>query len=213
MFIFPKIEKITFDASLSHFLLMFGYKLFSLYFPLFLVAQGLSLPQVGYTYLLIYLPIAVFSPIIGFFNHRINPLALAGIGISGYGLYALSMILIPPVELPLLFFAFQIFLGISAALFFVSMRGILMAARLENHNRAFAWFYSSPIYADVIAPAVGALIIWQFGFLGVFSLSLAIQFLNAGFCFTQIRKQKSILPEKKFKFKEYTQNYKKIFKN
>jgi hypothetical protein len=51
MFSLPKIEKITFDVSVSHFLLMFGYKLFSLYFPLFLIAHGLSLPQVGYTYL------------------------------------------------------------------------------------------------------------------------------------------------------------------
>ena len=55
MFIFPKIEKITKDATITHFFLMFGYKLFSLYFPLFLVAREFSLPEVGYTYLLIYL--------------------------------------------------------------------------------------------------------------------------------------------------------------
>jgi len=47
MFI-PKIEKITRDTTISHFFLMFGYKLFSLYFPLFLVARGFSLPEVGY---------------------------------------------------------------------------------------------------------------------------------------------------------------------
>ncbi len=208
----PKIEKITFDATLSHFLLMFGYKLFSLYFPLFLVARGLLLPQVGYTYLLIYLPIAVFSPLIGFFNHKINPLILAGIGIWGYGFYSLAMILIHPAQMPILFFAFQVFLGISAAMFFVSMRGILMSSKLENHNRAFAWFYSSPLYAEVAAPAVGALVIWKFGFFGVFALSLIIQFFNGVFCFSQIRKQKPPVLDKDFQFKKYAQNYEKVFK-
>jgi MFS family permease len=212
MSIIPKIEKITFDASLSHFLLMFGYKLFSLYFPLFLVAQGLSLPQVGYTYLLIYLPIAIFSPVVGFFSHKINPLILAGLGIFGYGFYSLAMILIHPVQFPILFSFFQIFLGISAAMFFVSMRGILMASKLENHNRAFAWFYSSPAYADVIAPVIGALLIWKFGFVGVFAISVMIQFFNGIFCFSQIRKQKFVKTNKNFQFKEYNQNYKNVFK-
>ena len=212
MSIIPKIQKITFDASLSHFLLMFGYKLFSLYFPLFLVAQGLSLPQVGYTYLLIYLPIAVFSPVVGFFSHKINPLILAGLGIFGYGFYSLAMILIHPVEFPILFFAFQIFLGISAALFFVSTRGILMASKLENHNRAFAWFYSAPLYSNVIAPVIGGLLIWKFGFVRVFAISVMIQFFNGIFCFSQIKKQKPIALDKKFKFKKYTQNYQNVFK-
>jgi len=75
--IFPKIEKITRDATISHFFLMFGYKLFSLYFPLFLVSRNFSLPQVGYTYLLIYLPIAIFAPFVGFLSHKINPAILA----------------------------------------------------------------------------------------------------------------------------------------
>ena len=92
MSLLPKIEKITSDATVSHFFLMFGYKLFSLYFPLFLVARGMSLPEVGYTYLLIYLPIAFFAPIVGFFNHKINPAILAGLGIAGYALYSLGMI-------------------------------------------------------------------------------------------------------------------------
>ena len=229
MSVFPKIEKITLDISISHFLLMFGYKLFSLYFPLFLIWRGLSLPQVGYTYLLIYLPIAVFAPLVGFFSHKINPVILATMGIFGYGIYCLGMILVP---VSFLFYFFQVFLGISAALFFVSMRGILMGAKLENPNRAFAWFYSSPYYADAIAPAVGALIIWQFNFFGVFALSLIIQFFNAIFCISQLRKNtfnfstvtkssdRAILSQQKrytlaknknFSFKEFNQNYQKVF--
>ena len=92
--IFPQIEKVTRDAGITLFLLMFGYKVFSLYFPLFLVIKGFSLPEVGYNYLLIYLPIALLAPIVGFLNHRINPTVLATVGILGYGIYALGMILI-----------------------------------------------------------------------------------------------------------------------
>ena len=172
----PKIEKITRDAVITHFLLMFGYKVFSLYFPLFLVIKGFSLPQVGYTYLLIYLPLALSTSIVGFLNHRINPAVLATVGISGYGIYALGMILI---ENPLLFYLWQVLLGISAALFFVSARSILIGSSLENPDRAFGWFYSAPYYADAFAPAVGAILIWKLDFFGVF-ISFSVLLL-AGF--------------------------------
>jgi len=195
----PKIEKITRDATISHFFLMFGYKLFSLYFPLFLVARGMSLPEVGYTYLLIYLPIALFAPIASFLNHKINPAILASLGILGYSLYALGMILI---QNPALFYFWQVLLGISAALFFVSSRAILMGSKLENPDRAFGWFYTAPFYADAFAPAVGALFIWKFNFFGVFVFSLVLQFLTAIFCFTKLKRQTVSLVDKGFKFRE-----------
>jgi len=130
MFAFPKIEEVTKDTTVVHFLLMFGYKLFSLYFPLFLVTRGLSLPEVGYTYLLIYLPLAIFSPVVGFLNHKISPATTSSIGILGYALYALGMIFIPATHPAgaALFYFWQIILGISAAMFFVSARSILIAA-------------------------------------------------------------------------------------
>jgi MFS family permease len=164
---------------------MFGYKLFSVYFPLFLVVRGMSLPEVGYTYLLIYLPIALFSPIVGFLNHKINPAVLATIGILGYGVYVLGMILIRD---PQLFYFWQVLLGISAALFFVSARAILMSFPLESYNRAFGWFYTAPFYADAIAPVIGALFIWKFNFIGVFIFSLVVQIFTAIFCFTQLKR-------------------------
>ncbi len=114
MQIIPKIENITKDVTISHFFLMFGYKVFSLYFPLFLISRGLSLPEVGYTYLLIYLPIALFAIPVGFLNHKINPAILASIGILGYGIYSLGMITIQSTTL---FYLWQVLLGISAALF------------------------------------------------------------------------------------------------
>lgn len=218
MSLLPKLEKITRDATISHFFLMFGYKLFSLYFPLFLIAKNFSIAQVGYTHFLIYLPIALFAPIAGFLNHRINPAVLSSLGILGYGIYSLGMILLAPLEnaaflmgFPSHFFFYllQILLGISAALFFVSSRAILMGSKLENPDRAFGWFYSAPSYADAIAPVIGALIIWKFNFLGVFVLSLILQIFNAIFCFSKLKNQTNQLTEK-IQIKESGQNYLKV---
>ena len=208
MSILPKIEKVTRNATISHFLLMFGYKLFSIYFPLFLVARGMSLPEVGYTYLLIYLPIALFSPIVGFFNHKINPTVLATIGILGYGVYVLGMILI---QAPYLFYFWQVLLGISAALFFASARAVLMSSPLESYDRAFGWFYTAPFYAEALAPAVGALFIWKFNFIGVFTFSLIIQIFTAIFCFTQLKREAIHPLNKFFNFQKFQQNYQKVF--
>jgi len=208
MSFFPKIEKITRDATISHFFLMFGYKLFSIYFPLFLVAKNFSILQVGYTNFLIYLPIVIFAPLIGFLNHKINPAISASIGILGYGIYSLGMILFPNL---FIFYLFQVILGISAALFFVSSRAILMGSKLENPDRAFAWFYSAPSYTDAIAPAVGAFFIWKFDFFGVFILSVIIQIFTATFCFSQLRKRNVQLTDS-VKIKESGQNYLKVLK-
>lgn len=204
----PKIEGITRDVTATHFFLMFGYKVFSLYFPLFLLAKNFSIPQIGYTSFLIYLPIALFAPIAGFLNHRINPAILSVIGILGYGIYALGMILFPNL---LIFYLLQVVLGISAALFFVSSRAILMGSKLENPDRAFGWFYSASSYADALAPVAGALIIWKFDFIGVFVLSLILQFFNAVFCFSRLRVQTSQLTERTT-IQESSQNYLKVLK-
>jgi MFS family permease len=204
----PKIEKITRDITITHFLLMFGYKLFSLYFPLFLVAKNFSIPQVGYAHFLIYLPIALFAPTVGFLNHRINPATLASLGIFGYGIYALGMIIFPNL---FLFYLFQILLGISATLFFVSSRAILMGSKLENPDRAFAWFYSASIYADAFAPAIGAFLIWKFNFFGVFIASLILQFFNAVFCFSQLKNQAKQIRETTT-IEESSQNYLMVIK-
>jgi len=208
MFQLPKIEKITRDTTFVHFSLLFGYKTFSLYFPLFLVSRGFSLPEVGYTYLLIYLPIAFFSPLLGFLNHKVNPAVLAGFGILGYGIYALAMIL---VQNPVLFYFFQVLLGISAAAFFVSARAILVGYSLGNPDRAFGWFYSAPFYADAIAPAVGALFVWQFGFVGVFVFSLVLQALTAVFCIIRLKKPASTLIDRGFNFQNFKENQRKTF--
>ena len=204
----PKIEKVTRDLSISHFFLMFGYKLFSLYFPLFLMSKGMSLPEVGYTYLLIYLPIAFSAPFVGFLNHKINPGILASLGILGYGLYSLGMVLIVN---PVLFYLWQVLLGVSAALFFISGRAILMGSTLESYDRAFGWFYSAPFYAEAIAPAIGAVFIWKFNFVGVLILSLFLHFVNAIFCFIRLKTPGQVLPDYGFRFRNFQENYQKTF--
>lgn len=208
MFSFFNIEKTTRDATIAHFGVMFAYKLFSLYFPLFLAARGFSLPQVGYAYLLIYLSFAVFSPVIGYLNHKIDSAKLASAGIAGYGIYALGMIL---VHDPVLFYFLQAMLGISAALFFVSVRVILISSPIKNYVSSFGWFYSAPFYANAFAPLAGALIIWKFGFSGVFIASLALQFLLAFFFFGRFKDRKLDFPDKSFDLAKLGKNYTGVF--
>jgi MFS family permease len=213
MLSFPKMEKITRDATLVHLFLMFGYKAFSLYFPLFLIDRGLSLPQVGYSYLLIYLPLSLFAPIAGHLNHKINPAVLASIGILGYAVYSLGMILIVPQSSwgEFLFYLWQVLLGISSSLFFVSIRSILMGYRLENPDRSFGWFYSAPFYADAAAPIVGAFFIWQLGFSGVFLFSLLIYLATFVFCLASLRGPAKPLTDEGFSLTDSKNNYQKIF--
>lgn len=184
----PKIRKTTFDVSLVHFLLMFGYKLFSLYYPLFLVSIGLSVVKIGWIYLLIYGTIAGASLIINLYLKKFNPAFVASLGIFGYGIYALIMLLVGvsgSLSLPIFYFA-QIILGFSAAAWLVSLKLILMKSKTENYNRTFGWFYSAPHYASALAPAIGGIIIWKFGFTGVFLLSVLIQFANAIYAYFKL---------------------------
>lgn len=166
------------------------------------------MPEVGYAYLLIYLLFAIFSPIVGFLNHKINPAKLATAGIVGYGFYSLGMIFI---HSPILFYFLQAMLGISAALFFVSIRAILISSPIKNYANSFGWFYSAPFYANAIAPLTGALVIWKFGFSGVFIVSLALQFLLAILFFTRFKNQKPDFLNKSFDLAKLRRNYADVF--
>lgn len=208
MNLISKTKNITRDTALCHFLLMFGYKLFSLYFPLYLISKNFSLAQVGYTNFLIYLPLAFFAPFAGFLNHKINAAILMVLGILGYVAYSLGMISFPNL---IVFYGLQIMLGISAALFFVSSRTILMGSKLKNPDTSFGWFYLAASYADAFAPAAGALFIWKFGFMGVFIAAAIIQLIAGIFGFIKLRNapacETNNLPAK-----ECINNYKQVFK-
>lgn len=178
MIFLTHVENVARQSTISHFLLMFGYKLFSLYFPLFLLTKGLSLPKIGFTYFLIYLPITFASPFVGYLNHKINPSIIVILGILGYALYSLGMLFVSDSYL---FYFLQVLLGLSAALFFVSSKGILAGIRTEKPASSFGWFYAAAYYAESIAPAVGALFIWALGFTGVFVASIVVYFVNIVF--------------------------------
>jgi MFS family permease len=187
MNLLPQIEKTARDVTISHFFLMFGYKLFSLYFPLFLLAKNFSRPEIEITHFFIYLPIALAAAIVGLLTHRISPVFLIIAGIAGYASYSLGMMF---VENTFLFYSLQIVLGVSAALFFVSTRTMLMGSRSEQVDSSFAWFYSAPSLADALAPIVGALVIFNFGFFGAFFLSFLIHVCNVAFALCRLGKAK-----------------------
>lgn len=159
------------DVALVHFILMSGYRLFSLYYPLFLASQGFSLVQIGQAYLFIYLPIALGAPLAGFLTRIIHPAMMVAVGCSGYGAYAFGMLYFGS---NVLVYAWQVMLGLSAALFFTASRALLMVHPGRNAEHSFSWFYNAPYWAGVVAPAIGALIIWRFGFPAVFQISLAV---------------------------------------
>jgi MFS family permease len=180
----PRIEKTTFDVSFVHFLLMFGYKLFSLFYPLYLASVGLSLISIGNIYFLTYAIIALSCLAINVFIHKVNPARVAALGILGYGIFALLMLLSQDIRV---FYLAQLILGISAAAWLVSLKFILMNSQTESQTRSFGWFYAMPDYATALAPAVGGLIIWKYGFSGVFLASVVIQFGNAIYAYFRLR--------------------------
>lgn len=185
MSIIPHLERTTRNSTVSHFLLMLGYKLFSFYLPLFLLTKGLSLPKIGFIYFLIYLPIVVFSPIVGAISYKLNPYILIICGIFGYLLYSLGMLFLP---ISFAFYFLQIMLGISASLFFVGNRIILMSFPSLKPARSFGWFYSASYYAAELAPLLGAIIIFFYGLKSVFVLSIMIYLLDIAFTFFNLKR-------------------------
>lgn len=185
MLFVPHFERVTRNSTISHFLLMLAYKLFSLYFPLFLLTKGLSVPKIGFIYLLIYLPIAIFSPLVGAVSYKLNPYLLVVCGIFGYLLYSLGMLFLP---ISFAFYFLQVILGISASLFFVGNRIMLIAAMLMKPARSFGWFYSASYYAAELAPLLGAIAIFFYGFKSVFILSILIYLIDIVLTVSNLKK-------------------------
>lgn len=174
--------------------------------------------------MLIYGTIAASAIAASFLIHKVNSASAAAAGIFGYGVYALLMLLNTGI---VIFYAAQILLGISAALWLVSLKSIIIESRPENYNSSFGWFYSAPEYASALAPAIGGLVIYKFGFGGVFALSVFIQFINAFYAYFKLNKinglgDKTFYSEQSqtigapakaqnFDFKNLKENYLNIF--
>lgn len=159
------------DAALAHFSLMFGYKIFSLYYPLFLAVAGLSLSQIGKVYFWIYFPMALAAPLAGFLARAIHPAIMAAAGCLGYAAYALGMVFWDGMTMVYLW---QAILGLSAAFFFTSLRALLIADSDGDTEHDFSWFYNASYWSSALAPAAGALIVWKFGFETAFMVSAVI---------------------------------------
>lgn len=160
------------DAALAHFSLMFGYKIFSLYYPLFLAAGGLSLAQIGKVYFLIYLPMALGAPLAGFLTRLVHPALMAAAACLGYGAYALAMAF--DAQNAVAIYGWQIALGLSAAFFFTSLRALMIRNSNGGAEQDFSWFYNASYWAAAAAPAAGAIIVWRCGFEAAFMVSAAI---------------------------------------
>jgi len=188
------MEKVTFDVSMVHFLLMFGYKLFSLYYPLFLISIGFSLIDVGGVYLITYSAIAFFSLIINHYIHKLDPVLIAVSGILGYGVFSCMMLLSHD---HVIFYSAQLVLGFSAAAWMISLKFLLMESKKRNDQSKFSWFYSMPNYAAAIAPAIGGFIIWKLGFVGVFSISVLVHIVNAFYAYFRLSADSDLMKKNK----------------
>ncbi len=168
----------VFYTSISHFLVLFGYKLFSLYYPLFLESRGFDLASIGGMYLLLYGGMGITSPLVRKILIGKNPARFLPVGIAGYALYSIGMIF---STTKLQFYLWQLFLGISAATFYMSARSIIMESRSVSYDRDFAYFYSAPLYSTFLAPLIGGVILWKYDFAHIFMLSIFIYIIAVVF--------------------------------
>ena len=173
-----ELSSLVFFTSLSHFLILFGYKLFSMYYPLFLESKGFDFATIGTMYLLIYLTVGVVSPVVSKIIKARNPAIFMALGIFGYAVYSLGMIFSVTKEQ---FYVWQVFLGISSAVFYMASRELLMRAKSKSHDRDFAYFYSAPLYATFLAPVLGGIILWRYGFTEIFAASIVVYLLGVFF--------------------------------
>ncbi len=153
----------------THFFILFGYKLFSLFFPLYLLEKGFSLSEIGYAYLLIYGTAAVVSPLLRKVLSGKESRILIQIAFLGYIIYSIGMIFSGSVFEILVF---QIILGIAAAIFYISSRFIISEDKQKVQE--FSYFYATPFIANFLAPLIGGVIIVLFGFSPVFTLSIGV---------------------------------------
>ncbi len=184
---FPHKITPTFYASISHFLVLFGYKMFSLYYPLFLEKKGFNLAVIGSMYMLIYISMAVFSLLVWRIVHRSPCLVkyIIPIGIVGYAAYSVGMI---TAKTQLHFYIWQLELGLSAALFYIGVRSVIMGHKSRSYDKEFLYFYSAPFYSNFLAPTVGGLILWAFSFREIFVASLFVYLIAITFAYLKWNK-------------------------
>jgi predicted MFS family arabinose efflux permease len=184
-------QGIIVSIPLAHFFILFGYKLFSLYFPLFLLEKGFSLLNIGYAYLLIYGSIAIVSPLLRKIFVGRDAVKLMQLAFLGFVFYSLGMIISRSV---LEIFVWQVVLGVSSATFHLSSRLIISETR--DSTKGFSYFYAMPFIASFLAPLVGGILIVLSGFTEAFIFSISVYL--SGIVFLRVTmKRKYIIHSRK----------------
>ncbi len=161
------------SIPVAHFFILFGYKLFSLYFPLFLIEKNFSFSEIGYAYLLIYGTIALSSPLLRMIFTKRDAAKLIQLGFLGYILYSVGMIFSEDI---IEIYLWQIFLGISSATFYISSRFIISESKKVTEE--FSYFYLTPFLVSFLAPFIGGILLLFFGFNGIFKISILVYILG-----------------------------------
>ena len=170
---FKKIENPIFTISVIHFLLLSGYKLFSLYYPLFLDLKGLSLFNVGLNYFILYFCVGLFS-LLFLFIKKGNIKFFLSISVLGYAFYSISMLFISTL---FQFLSMQILLGFFSSLFYISARDVILF-KTKARTSDFQYFYLAALVSAILAPIVGGILISVGNFTLVFLSSILIYFVS-----------------------------------
>lgn len=166
---YRKEEKIIITVSIIYFLLLAGYKLFSLYYPLFLSSKGFSLSSIGLNYFVLYFSLGLFS-LLFFFMRKVQPKRMIIFSLLGYMLYSIGMLFVSSL---IQFLLFQLLLGFFAGMFYVFARTTILE---ETHAKAseYGYFYIAPLASAFIAPIIGGILIFFFGFSAPFLASITV---------------------------------------
>ncbi len=187
------IKKPIFIIPIIHFLLLSGYKLFSLYYPLFLDLKGFSLSYIGLNYFIIYFCVGFFS-LLFLLLKKGNIKVLLAISVFGYSFYSISMLFVSTL---FQFLLMQVLLGFFSGLFYVSTRGIILF-KTKARTSEFQYFYLAPLISAILAPIIGGILIFIGNFPLAFLSSTFIYFITL---FPIFKLEKVEFLEEKIKFK------------
>jgi len=163
------VKKLIILATLFHTILLLGYKIISIYYPLFLEKNHFSYILIGENYLFIYFSVAIFSLILDkLINVENSPMMYLCFSFLGYAIYDIGMII---TKTKALFLLWQIELGFSSALFYLVSRAILMRIKGMEKTSGFVYFYSAPIYGSFLAAIIGGYVMTYKGFYPLFLTS------------------------------------------
>ncbi len=176
-------------ATLFHIILLLGYKIISIYYPLFLEKNHFSYLLIGENYFFIYSSVALFSLILDkLIDVENSPMKYISFSFLGYALYNIGMII---TKTKAMFLLWQIELGFSSALFYLVSRAILMRIKGMEKTSGFVYFYSAPLYASFFAALIGGYVMTYKGFYPLFLTSFFIFMI--GIFITRITYKKKMI--------------------